>query len=62
MYEIKFFPEFNKNFDIDHFAIRGEFIILKKNFLKYKDSFSNARSMLNGLIIKKKLFKKIFLL
>ena len=24
---IEFFPEFNKNFDIDHFAIRGEFII-----------------------------------
>ena len=55
---IEFFPEFNKNFDIDHFAIRGEFIILKKNFLKYKDSFSNARSMLNGLIIKKKIVQE----
>ena len=33
--------------------LRGEFIISKKNFLDFKDKFSNARSMLNGLIIKK---------
>ena len=50
---IKFFPEFNQDFEIDNFAIRGEFIISKKNFLDFKDKFSNARSMLNGLIIKK---------
>ena len=49
---IKFFPEFNQDFEIDNFAIRGEFIISKK-FLDFKDKFSNARSMLNGLIIKK---------
>lgn len=54
---IEFFPEFNRDFEIENFAVRGEFIISKDNFKKYKDKFSNARSMLNGLIIKKNVSK-----
>lgn len=33
--------------------VRGEFIITKKNFEKYKKKYSNSRSMVNGIINKK---------
>ena len=43
----------NQEFTVNDFAVRGEFIISKKNFSKHKDKYSNARSMVNGLMNKK---------
>lgn len=39
-------------------AIRGEFIISKKNYEKFKSKYSNSRAMINGLINKKSASKE----
>jgi len=43
----------NKKFKIKEIAIRGEFIISKKNFKKLKKKYSNPRALVSGLINKK---------
>jgi len=40
--------------------IRGELIISKKNFNKYKDKKTDARSMINGLTVKKTISKELY--
>tara|TARA_B110000208_G_scaffold27011_1_gene35241 strand:- start:442 stop:2322 length:1881 start_codon:yes stop_codon:yes gene_type:complete len=47
----------NQIFNIKDVAIRGEFIISKKNFKKYKDINSNPRALVSGLINKKTINK-----
>ena len=42
---------------IDFFC-RGEIVITKKDFEKYKNEYSNARNLVSGLINSKKVFKK----
>ena len=40
-----------KNINYDRkLIVRGEFIITKKNWLKYKSNFSNSRNLVSGLI------------
>ena len=46
---IKGIPNYNKKY-----VVRGEFIISKKDFSKFKDKYCNSRAMINGLINKKK--------
>tara|TARA_B110000208_G_scaffold191851_1_gene260503 strand:+ start:3007 stop:4887 length:1881 start_codon:yes stop_codon:yes gene_type:complete len=48
---IKYIKSLNQEFK--NIAIRGEFIISKKNFKKYEKDYSNARAMVSGLINKK---------
>ena len=36
--------------DIKEMVFRGELIVSKKNFEKYKDKYSNSRAMVNGII------------
>jgi len=50
----------NQNFELNNFAVRGEFIISKKNFEKNKGKYSNARSMVNGIMNKKNVTKEEF--
>ena len=50
----------DQKFELNDFAVRGEFIISKKNFQKYKNKYSNARSMINGIINKKNSTKEDF--
>ena len=43
----------NQKFKIKNIAIRGEFIISKRNFKKCKNTYSNPRALVSGLINKK---------
>lgn len=43
----------NMNYFQSRILIRGELIMSKKNFLKYKDRFANARNMIPGLLRQK---------
>lgn len=43
---------------LDYLAVRGELIMKKTNFEKYKDSMANARNMVAGIVNAKKLNKE----
>ena len=41
------------------YAVRGELIMSKKNFKKYEDKMANARNMVSGVILSKKIDSQI---
>lgn len=56
---IKFIPSLNNINISGNIAVRGELIINKKNFKKYKNEMSNARNMVSGIVNSKTINRNI---